>query len=36
MREPNYEKRNSLFHDKSEKIIETTRVKMIVVHEDIC
>jgi hypothetical protein len=36
MREPNYDKRNTLFHGKSEKMIETTREKVIVVHEDMC
>jgi hypothetical protein len=36
MREPNYNKRNSLFHGKSEKRIKTTRVNVNVVHEDKC
>jgi hypothetical protein len=36
MRGLSYDKRNTLFHGKSEKQIETTRVKVIVVHEDKC
>jgi len=36
MREANYDKRNTLFHGKNEKRIETMRVKVIVVHEDKC
>ena len=36
MREPNYDKRNNLFHGKSEKKIETDRVNLIFSHEDKC
>ena len=36
MREPGYDKRNTLFHGKSKNRIETTKVKVIVVHEDKC
>jgi hypothetical protein len=36
MREPSYDERNSLFHGKSEKGLETTMVKVNVVDEDKC
>ena len=36
MQEPSYNKRNSLFHGKSEKMIKTRMVKFNVVHEDKC
>jgi hypothetical protein len=36
MREPNYDKKNSLFHGKSEKVIAITMLKANVVREEMC